>query len=89
MTPTKFPQANTVFGPPEDLAESQCMKIHAFLGNVHGGSVDGSPIVVVAWLPTHEELNALNMGQPIFLSVLGGLPPHFLATSFEQAINPS
>lgn len=89
MTPVTFPQANARFGPPSDLAESQCMTIHAYQGKVERGSVEGSPIVVTAWKPSPQELNAMIEGSPIFLSFLGGLPPHFVTTDFQQATHPA
>lgn len=89
MTPVKFPEANSRFGPPEDLAESQCMTIWAYSGTVAGGSVDGAHQVVVAWLPDEQERKRIADGGPIFLSVIGGLPPHYLSTSFAEAIKPA
>ncbi len=89
MTPVAFAQANTRFGPPGDLEESQCKAVPAFRGAVQGGSVDGANVVVVAWLPAPAEVLRILHGQPIFLSCLGGLPPHFLSTTFEEAIKPS
>lgn len=89
MTPIIFHQANTQFKPPPDLHESQCMTIHAYRGQVISGSVDGAMIVVVAWKPNTFELAELVAGKPIFLSCIGGLPPHFLTTDFEAAIRPS
>lgn len=89
MTPVHFTEVNTRFGPPPELEESQCMTIPAFVGSVTGGSCDGSSMVVVAWKPTEEELAELNAGNPIFVSMLGGLPPHFLTTSFALAKNPA
>jgi hypothetical protein len=89
MTPIKSKEANTQFGPPPGLAESQCMTIPAFVGKVQGGSVDGCDIVVVAWQPSAEELGQLAAGKPIFISMIGGLAPHFLTTDFEQAIKPA
>ncbi len=88
MTPVKFSQSNTRFGPPEDLEESQVRTIHGWTGEA-GASCDGMKLVVVAHLPTPEDLERLNAGEPIFLSVLGGLPPHFLTTRFEEATNPA
>jgi hypothetical protein len=46
-------------------------------------------MVVVAWKPTAEELAALNAGAPVFLTTLGGLPPHFITTDFAAATTPS
>lgn len=88
MIPVDFPEANVLFGPPEGLDESQCMTITAFSGKVAGGSVDGANITVTAWKPSAEELEALKNGSPIFISFIGGLPPHFLTTVFQSAIKP-
>jgi len=90
MSPVKFEQSNCEFGPPSDLHESQCMRIPGFKGQVNNGkSVDGAPLVVVAWKPSEEELIRLKEGHPIYLSVIGGLFPHFLTTDFKEAINPA
>jgi len=89
MIPSKFEQSNKVFVPPTDLDPEQCQPIHAYLGAVQGGSCDGVALVVTAWTPTPQELADLNAGNPVFLSCVGGLPPHFLTTRFEQAIKPA
>ena len=89
MNPTNFDQANTLFGPPPDLDESQCRSIPAFQGTVNGGSVDGASLTVVCWQPTPVELARLAEGRPIFLTFIGGLPPHYPSMSFEEAVNPS
>lgn len=89
MSPYHFHQCNTTFGPPSDLAESQCHSIPAYLGQVKGGSVDGSTIVIVAWQPSDEQRYAIAQGGPIFLSMIGGLAPHFLSTNFAEANNPA
>jgi len=89
MTPVEFPEANARFHAPADLAESQCLTISAYHGVVRGGSVDGSPLVVTCWQPTPEELARLNAGGPIYLSFIGGLPPHFVTVSFEEATHPA
>ena len=89
MTPTTFPQANTNFGPPPDMAESQVMTIPAFIGETKSGSCDGALLVIVAWKPTLAEIQAMIDGAPIFLSCLGGLPPHFLTVDFNQATHPA
>ena len=88
MTPIKFKEANTQFGPPPDLTESQCQSIPAYVGKISGGSIDGSQVVVVAWKPSPDELIDLNAGIPVYLAMIGGLAPHLLTTNFESAIKP-
>lgn len=83
MTPANFPQANTKFRAPNAMDESQVATIPAFVGKLDGGNLDGAEVVIVAWTPSKEELEDLNNGKPIFLTVLGGLPPHSLATKVD------
>lgn len=87
MRPIDFPEANVTYGPPPDLAESQCGSIRAFAGTVDKGSCEGSRIVVVAHIPDARQLAELNAGAPIFLTVMGGLAPHILTTNFAEAVN--
>ena len=89
MTPINFPEVNCKFTAPPDLEESQCMTIAAYRGWIQGGSVDGSPVVVVAWQPSDTEREMIAEGKPVFISMIGGLAPHFLAMSFEEAIRPA
>ncbi len=89
MTPTHFEQANRQYGPPPSLTEGQCRTISAHVCEAANGSVDGAFMVVTAWKPNERELAALNAGQPVFLTCLGGLPPHFITTSFQEATNPA
>lgn len=88
MKPVTFPEANAHFGPPPGIAESQVVPIHAYTGVVDRGSMEGSPLTVTAWKPTAEELAVLNEGAPIFLTFIGGLPPHMATVDFQQAILP-
>jgi len=85
MICSPFPESNQVFNPPPDLDPSQCSAAEAFVGVIQQGNLDGHTFVVVAWKPTPEELEELNRGGLIYLSVLGGLPPHFLCTDFKTA----
>lgn len=85
MTPVRFPQVNAFFGAPAGLDENQVVTVPAFAGSARGGSLDGMPIVVTAWQPSPAELAALNAGRPIFLTFIGGLPPHMATTDFESA----
>lgn len=86
MIPIDFPQTNTVLKSPPDL-EGSCQEIRAYQGEVVGGIWDGSQVVVTAWKPSPEELEELNNGGSVFLHVMGGLPPHYVCTSFEEGWN--
>jgi len=88
MKPTGFKEANCVFGPPEGFEESQVVPIHAYQAQLAGGSCDGAPVVITAWLPSDDELAELNAGAPVYLTFLGGLPAHMATTSFKQARGP-
>ncbi len=89
MNAVDFHEANTTFGPPADLDPSQCKTIRAFRGVVPAGSLEGAPLVVTAWKPTVEEIGMIVSGHPVYLSILGELPPHFITAHFQQAINPA
>jgi len=89
MTPTIFPEANTKFRAPADLAESQCQTIPGYVGSIRGGSLDGSAVVVVAWMPDEKDLEDLKNGKPIYLSCIGGLPPHLIGMDFNAVTNPA
>jgi len=86
MSPVNFPKSNSTFGPPPDLTEQQVNTVHAFTGVVDGGSLDGMPMVVVAWKPDEQDLEILKRGGAIYLAVMGGLPPHVLTTEFPTRI---
>jgi len=84
MKPVKFPQANCTFKSPPDL-EGSCQEIAAYQGQCSGGIFDGGMICVTAWTPSEEDLMMLKMGGAVFLTTMGGLPPHRLTTSFNEA----
>lgn len=84
MIPDNFEQQNTTFKSPPEMPES-CQDIKAFLGQAMGGVFDGAQICVTAWKPDAAELARLNQGGAVFLTVIGGLPPHRLSTSFKDA----
>lgn len=91
MIPVTFEEANASFGAPEDMHESQCMTIEGFMGEVRNpnSSLDGQRIIVVAWKPSIEEITIMQMGNPIYLSFVGGIPPHFPCMTFQEATNPA
>ena len=85
MTPTDFPESNVIYGPPPELDDSQCMRIRAYQGQVQGRSMDGADFVVVAWRPDIVDIERLAAGQPLYLTMIGGLAPHFITTAFNEA----
>lgn len=89
MIPVEFPECNKVFRPPSDMEESQVMSIPAYVGEVKQGSIDGVSLTVVAWIPTARERSIIALGNPIYLTFIGGLPPHYPSTSFEEATHPA
>lgn len=86
MTPINFPEANVDVGPPKGMDESQVHAVRAFHGAVTEGTLDGSTYLVVAWKPTEREIEDIKVHGIIYLTVLGGLPPHFLSTRFENSM---
>lgn len=89
MNAVNFEQSNCYFGPPPDMAASQVAVIHAYRGTVERGSCEGVGMVITAWKPDEQDLRRLNAGEPIFLTFLGGLPPHMVTTHFDEARNPA
>lgn len=89
MNPTIFPEANKKFCAPADMDESQVLTIDAYSGQVSGGSLDGCAVVVTAWKPMPDEISAIVDGRPIFISFIGGLPPHYPSMDFNSATHPA
>jgi hypothetical protein len=87
MQPAHFDEITNLLLPPESLGESQCASIPSFQGVAKGGSCDGATVTVVAWKPSPAELAELAKGSSVFITFMGGVPPHFLTTSFKQATN--
>lgn len=85
MNPASFPEANTRHCAPKGMDESHVKTIPSFKATINGGCWDGNEVVVVAWQPTTLELAELVNGGRVYLTMMGGLCPHFMTTSFEEA----
>lgn len=71
MTPQRFSECNIVMRKPEKMTEEECCDVHAY--------ADGNQ-VITCWSPTPEELVKLNLGEPVYLHVVGAtMPPVDLA----------
>ena len=69
MNPVRFAQCNVVMKAPPNM--DKCYDLHACQCHYP----DGTPAVISAWRPTPEELVRLNLGEPIFLSLIGQTMP--------------
>jgi len=81
MLPIDFEGTNTVFNKPADMTDEQCSSIRAFVGN----NVENTPVILTAWQPNKEDIEAINAGRPVMLLVTGkSLPPVLLYTYDEN-----
>ena len=71
-----------IFRNPEDMTPEQVQSIDAYSGQIVGGNCDGQRVTVVAWLPDEADIDRMVAGEPIYLMVFGGLPPHHVSTTF-------
>lgn len=77
MRPIDFPEANITFNKPTTMYDAECLPIQAYSG------VDekGMPYINTVWMPSREDIQAINEGRPIVVSVCGDtLPPMSLFT---------
>lgn len=72
MNKIQHPSNNAVLGAPAgwDQSELPCGALP-----ITRGTQDGLPVVVSYWMPTPEELAALNAGKPVALWVVGPTMP--------------
>lgn len=76
MRPIDFPEANAHFGKPDSMTDEECMPISAHVGN---------GFINTVWQPSKEDIEAINAGRPIIVSVAGSsLPPMGLFTCDEN-----
>lgn len=86
MTPCYFVGANSRFTHPDGMDESQVREIFAHKGTVSGGNLDGADFVVVAWRPSLNDMQHMMNGGLVYLTTIGGLPPHFISTDVQEAM---
>lgn len=89
MTAYEFPECNTQFGPPPGLDEQQVRTIPAYKAQVKGGTCDGATQVVVCYHLTPEEREVIASTGTLFITMLGGLAPHFPSLTFHDATHPA
>ena len=83
MRPIEFEASNIVFGKPESMTDEQCFSIEAYKGI----DDNGFTYINTVWMPSKEDIEAINAGRPIILSIYGeGMPPVNLFTNDENGI---
>lgn len=81
MRPIHFPEANMIFNKPESMTDEECGSLSAYRGE----DQNGNKFVNTLWMPSKEDIEAIQSGRPIILSVYGGgLPPICLFTCDES-----
>lgn len=70
MTPQRFKEANCVMASPPGM--DNCCDVHAFRNG---------EVVISCWRPTPEELVKINLGEPVWLSVVGERMPPIAVTA--------
>lgn len=74
MQPAKIDGYTDVFRKPGDMSDEECGSLH-----VKRGCFNGLDTLQSAWVPSPEELQKLNAGQPVILTIIGsGHPPVML-----------
>lgn len=72
MLPIDFENANFTFTKPDNMTEEQCSDLRVFRGQW----ADGTPCIISKWQPSKEDIEAINRGEGIYLSITGsGMPP--------------
>lgn len=85
MLPTDFEGTNKTFTKPKGMTDEECGDLRVYQGK----NDRGEPVIISAWMPSKEDIEAINAGRPIFLKILGsGMPPVELLTLDENG-NPN
>lgn len=81
MLPVSFEGVNHTFVKPDSMSDDECGDLRVY----RGIDQNGYPMILSAWQPSKEDLEALNAGRPVFLNILGqGMPPVSLFTLNEK-----
>ncbi|MFB5946099.1 hypothetical protein [Albibacterium profundi] len=82
MRPIDFQGSNAVYTKPKEMSDEECLPVSAFEVKDKEGRVIQ---VNTVWQPNKEDIEAINAGRPIILSVAGGgMPPVVLFTCDEE-----
>jgi hypothetical protein len=77
MLPTSFPEQNFAFNRPTDMTDEECSSLPVWRGE----DANGLPVIISKWMPSEEDIEAINRGESIYLQIVGnGMPPVCLFT---------
>jgi hypothetical protein len=79
MIPQRFARSNVVMLALKGM--TNCVDVHACQA-----TWNGRPVVITCWRPTAEELVRINLGEPIWLSVVGQTMPPVLVTAEDPFV---
>ncbi len=76
MLPVEFPEKNFTYIKPNSMTDEECGSL-----DVWRGDSQGTPIIISKWMPNKEDIEAINAGSGIWVSVVGQrMPPISLYT---------
>jgi hypothetical protein len=76
MIPESIPSGNLTLGEPVTTVV-RC--------EIKDGPNNGTHIIVMAWRPDPDELEAIKNGAPIYVTFFHAMPPHTVQTSLHHA----
>lgn len=77
MIAIDFPEANMTFTKPVGMDDSECLPLKVYVGV----DQNNGPYINSVWMPSKEDIEAINAGRPIVLTIIGkGMPPVSLFT---------
>lgn len=72
MRPVDFEGSNIVMGKPPGMSDEQCSSVPALVAT----DTDGFNFTLLCFMPSYEDIQAINEGRPICLKILSvPMPP--------------
>jgi hypothetical protein len=91
MMPLEFQGTNVTLLVPNDLIamKTKARSVRGRILQVAKGPLDGLAVAVVAYKPSPLDISRLLAGEPIYISFLAGVPPHYVSATLDEAIKPA
>lgn len=81
MRPIDFEEANTIFEKPESMTDEECLPLSGYVQVDEAGRTH----INTVWMPNKEDIEAINAGRPIVLSICSDqMPPVALFTYDDE-----